>query len=104
MANLWSNAVAQDYVLTIKNAIKTEAVMEGIQSATQEDLIVYDTEVYRDTIDAAFMGTGRSLSLLEGGGDGLLVANGTLVTSTSAGGAFTYQTPSDTHMEESDEF
>lgn len=104
MANLWSNTVAQDYVLTIKNSIKTSAVMPGIQSATQEDLLVYDAEVYRDTIDSAFMGTGRTLSLLEGGGDGLLIGNGTLVSSTSAGGAFTYQTPSDPHLEESDEF
>jgi hypothetical protein len=104
MANLWSNTIAQDYVLTLKNSTKTSAVMPGIQSATQEDLIVYDTEVYRDTIDAAFMGTGRTLNLTEGGGDGLLVSNGTLVSSTSAGGAFVFGTPSDPHLEESDEF
>jgi hypothetical protein len=104
MANLWSNAVAQDYVLTLKNSTKTSAVMVGIQSATQEDLSYWDTEYYRDTIDAAFMGTGRTLNLTEGGGDGLLIANGALTNTTSAGGPFTYVDPSDRHLEESDEY
>ena len=104
MADLWSNTDPLDYVLTLKNSTKTQDVMEGIQSATQEDLIVFDSEVYRDTIDAAFMGTGRTLNLTEGGGDGLLIANGALTNTTSAGGAFTYVDPSDKHLEESDEY
>lgn len=104
MASLWSNAVAQDYVLTLKNSTKTSAVMVGIQSATSEDLLVYDTEYYRDTIDAAFMGTGRSLNVTENGGDGVLVPNGSLTNVVSTGGGLTFESPSDVHLEQSDEF
>lgn len=108
MASLWSSTTAQDYVLTLKNSTKTSAVMASIQSATSEDLLVYDTEYYRDEIDAAFMGTARSLIAHESGGVGnqdALVPNGSITNVVgSSGSTIGFPAANDPHLEESDSF
>lgn len=68
MATTWTNAVAQDYVLCMRNSTKTSAVMPSVMSETQEDLLVYDTEMYRDELDSSYLGrawneTGPSYSV-----------------------------------------
>jgi hypothetical protein len=98
----WSNAAAQNYVLLLENGIQTS--VPGVQSETQEDLLVYDGETYRDEIDATFMGTGRSL-IIEQAGGGVAVTNGLQVeTPGIISGALTYDSPSDPHLEQSDSF
>jgi hypothetical protein len=108
MANLWSNTIAQDYVLTLKNSTKTSAVMVGIQSATQEDLIVYDTEYYRDELDAAFLGTARSLIVHETGGVSpvdVVISNGSTTNVVgSSNTTLSYAAVNDPQVEQSDSF
>lgn len=102
MATNWTNTEARNYVLYLRGRIQTN--LGAVMSETQEDLIVYDTEYYRDEIDAAFMGTARSL-IVNQGANGFIVSNGEqTVNPTILSGALTYATPSDPHLEESDSF
>jgi hypothetical protein len=98
----WSNAAAQNYVLLLQNGIQTS--VPGVQSETQEDLLVYDGETYRDEIFATEMGTGRTMIITQAGG-GVAVTNGLQVeTPGIISGALSFTTPSDPHLEESDSF
>lgn len=69
---------------------------------TPTDVEIYDGETYRNEINAAFMGTARTLTLTENGGNGFIIANGGNISSSSAGGAFTFATTNDPHLEKSD--
>lgn len=71
MATNWSNSEAKSYVLLLKNGIQTGAVMSGIMSETQEDVLNYTGEVYRDDISAATLGRsaqGVTMTFVEAAG------------------------------------
>jgi hypothetical protein len=101
-ANDWSSSEPKNYVLLLAGGIKSP--MKGIQSQTQVDVVWYDNEVYRDEIDAPFMGTGRTLNVNQGGG-GFVISNGEQAVEPGIiSGAITYASPSDPHLEQSDSF
>lgn len=102
MATNWTNAVASPYVLYLRGRIQTS--LGNVMSETQEDLLVFDTEYYRDELDASFMGTGRTLAGVAGGTNAVLVTNGEQHNVLVSGGTFAFSTPSDPHLEESDSF
>lgn len=99
MATNWSNTSAQNYVLYVRGRIQTNA--PGIQSETQEDLLVFDTEYYRDELDSAFLGTARTLLQASGGAFNTIIANGLQVTSDTFD---SFAAQNDPHMEQSDSF
>lgn len=98
MATNWTNTEARNYVLYLRGRIQTN--LGAVMSETQEDLIVYDTEYYRDEIDSAFIGTGRNVAVT-GAGTDAIVTNGNQSSITGATG---YQTVQDPLIEESDSF
>lgn len=75
---------------------------------TPSDVEIYDGETYRDTIDANFIGTARSLIAHETGGvsnQDALVPNGAITNVVgSSNSAIGFATVNDPHIEESDEF
>lgn len=72
------------------------------------DVLIYDGETYRDTIDAGFIGTARSLIVHETGGVSpvdVVISNGSTTNVIgSSGTTLSYAAVNDPFIEESDEF
>jgi hypothetical protein len=100
----WSNSAPSPYVLLLRNGIQTS--VPGVQSETQENLQLFDGETYRDELDATFLGTGRTLQINKTGGGGIVVTNGeqTVFNGSAGTDTYTFATPSDPHLEQSDSF
>lgn len=98
----WSNSAADNYVLLLRNGIQT--AVPGVQSETAEDVQLFNGKNYRDEMNASFIGAGRTLAGIAGGTSAVLVTNGDQHNVTVAGGTWSFSTPSDPHIEESDSF
>lgn len=100
----WDNAAAKDYWVLNRRGVVTQLI--GVMSQQSEDVEYYNGETYRDELDAAFTGVGRSLQVNKTGGGGIVIANGdqTLFNGTLGTDTYTYATPSDPHLEQSDSF
>lgn len=104
----WTQATARDYHLTLKRGqLQTQELIESVKSETTEDILYHDGEWYRNEIDAAFMGTARTLISHETGGLSpvdALIPNGTndAVVAGSSGATIGFPTVNDPHLEQSD--
>lgn len=102
--NEWSSDAQKNYIVLLQGGIKIP--MNGVQSQTQVDVAWYDNEVYRDELFASEIGTGRTMQMNKTGGGSFFVTNGeqTVTPSVIGSDAFTFASPSDPHLEESDSF
>lgn len=102
MALNWTSDTVANYSVAFQGRFQTRLL--GVQSETQEDILLYDKEYYRDQLFAPELGTGRTLAGVAGGTNAVIIANGDQQTTTVSGGTWAFSAVSDPHFEESDSF